>query len=91
VQRVQGSGYPDGERITWAAWDELGNTRVLLLVYTSGFQMWDAGNLGAVRELLNLKTESLHNAGPVLCAAVLPTPVEGADEFESSRPLLGVL
>ena len=93
---VQQRVYRDCDRITWAAWDELEHTRVLLLAYTSGLQIWDTGNLGAVREVLNLKTDSLHiNAGPVLCAAVLPTPCEGegvgADEFESARPLLGVL
>ena len=88
---MPGLGYQDGERITWAAWDELEHKRVLLLAYPSGFQMWDVSNLDAVRELLNLKTESLHNAGPVLCAAVLPTQVDRVDEFENSRPLLGVL
>ncbi|KAF8512435.1 hypothetical protein JB92DRAFT_2928813 [Gautieria morchelliformis] len=91
LQRAPGPDYQEGEQIIWAAWDELEYRRVLVLVYTSGVQMWDASNLGAVCELLNLKTESLHNAGPALCAAIMPTPDEGADEFESSRPLLGVL
>lgn len=89
-EQVQRS--PDGDRITFAAWDELDGRRVLVLAYTSGLQIWDTGDLGAVRELLNLKTESLHNAGPVLCATVLPPPAgEGPDELETSRPLLGVL
>jgi hypothetical protein len=91
LQRAPGPGYQEGEQIIWAAWDELERRRVLVLVYTSGVQIWDASNLGAVCELLNLKTESLQNAGSVLCAAIMPTPNEGADEFESSRPLLGVL
>ena len=100
VQRVvgpgagigMGAGHDDGEEITWAGWDEVGGRRVLLVAYgAGGLQMWDTGDLGAVRELLNLRTESLHGAGPVLCAAVLRAPEEGADEFAGARPLLGVL
>ncbi|KAF8587051.1 hypothetical protein K439DRAFT_1631042 [Ramaria rubella] len=90
-RRVQEPQLDDGERITWAAWDEMDRTKVLLLAYSSGLQIWDTSNLGAVRELLNLKTESLHSSGPVLSAAVLPTPTGSPDDFEGARPLLGIL
>ncbi|KAF8522572.1 hypothetical protein BU17DRAFT_44501 [Hysterangium stoloniferum] len=81
----------DSERISWATWDHIEGTRVLILAYTSGLQIWDTSNLVAVREILNLKTESLHIAGQVQSALVLPEPVDGPDDFANSRPLLGIV
>ncbi|KIJ49869.1 hypothetical protein M422DRAFT_44663 [Sphaerobolus stellatus SS14] len=86
----------DGERITWAAFDEIDGARVLVLCYPSGFQVWDTSDLGKVRELVNVRTESLGGGGvgtlgPVLRAEVLPNPAGETDEFAAARPLLGVL
>jgi uncharacterized protein YaeQ len=81
----------DNERIVWATWDQIEGTRVLILAYGSGLQIWDTSNLNAVREILNLKTESLHVAGHIQCALALPAPADGPDDFVNARPLLGIM
>ncbi|KAF9024568.1 hypothetical protein BDZ89DRAFT_1068964 [Hymenopellis radicata] len=40
--------------ILWSRWDSLRDTRLLILGYATGLQVWDCSNLGAVTEVLNL-------------------------------------
>ncbi|EJD41989.1 hypothetical protein AURDEDRAFT_115239 [Auricularia subglabra TFB-10046 SS5] len=76
--------HDDGEDIMWAAWDTVGNTRVLLLAYASGLQLWDVSDLASIREMLNLDSMSL-SLGSVIAAAVLP----GYKDEEG--PIIGLL
>lgn len=85
-----------GEPITWAGWDTLGGLRVLFLIYKTGLQIWDTTNLATVKELMNLRVESVGmRVGSVKRMVVFPEPSkaeeEEPDELAASRPVLGIL
>ncbi|CAE6442054.1 unnamed protein product [Rhizoctonia solani] len=86
---------PGNEHIVWSGWDEVWwngqNTpsRLLLLGYRGGIQVWDCTH-EQVREVLNLLSPTI--GGAVIGAAVIPTPVSSQDDLLSEeRPLLGIL
>ncbi|KAK0455540.1 uncharacterized protein EV420DRAFT_576343 [Desarmillaria tabescens] len=56
------------DTIYWSRWDSLGSRRLLLLGYSSGFQIWDCTRLNSAVEVLNLN----HFDDVVTYAAVLP-------------------
>eukprot|EP00850_Spirogloea_muscicola_P001674 SM000006S19439 [mRNA] locus=s6:707062:712117:- [translate_table: standard] len=78
--------------VHWAGFDvlELGGQRrqVLLLTYSSGFQVWDVENADNVRELVSRRD------GFATCLRLLPPPLvpEPADgPLRDARPLLAVV
>ncbi|KAG8907150.1 hypothetical protein FRB99_005258 [Tulasnella sp. 403] len=89
----------EGERVTWAAWDQMqttsGTRRLLLLGYFSGLQIWDITSIDALQEILNVNITSFiasEGVWNVSRALVLPTPPRHhADEFAEARPLLAVV
>ncbi|KAF8890452.1 hypothetical protein BD779DRAFT_1517758 [Infundibulicybe gibba] len=89
--RVSTSGR--GDPILWARWDSLGSSRLLLLAYASGLQIWDCTNLGSVSEVLNLSTQEAMDSGRIVHAAVLPRRHQASDDdpWSGVRPLLGIL
>jgi hypothetical protein len=67
------------------------SSRLLLLAYTSGLQIWDCTNLGAVSEILNLNGLEWRR---VTFAATLPSPPthkSKTDSFRDERPLIGIM
>ncbi|GJJ14825.1 hypothetical protein Clacol_009093 [Clathrus columnatus] len=96
-------GSVDEECIISAHWcdvEDLGNinhtrgssSRWLVIVYASGVQIWDTSNLSSVREVVNLRNDTMHIQGPVLNATILPAPSDDvSDQFTNTRPLIGVL
>ncbi|TEB23681.1 hypothetical protein FA13DRAFT_1739867 [Coprinellus micaceus] len=52
--RVEGEGDDVIERVVWARWDTLEKRQVLVVGYERGVQVWDAGRLGSVAEVLNV-------------------------------------
>ncbi|CAE6456130.1 unnamed protein product [Rhizoctonia solani] len=83
------------EHILWSGWDEVRwneqntPTRLLLLGYRGGIQVWDCTH-EQVREVLNLLSPTI--GGAVIGAAVIPTPVSSRDDlYSEDRPLLGIL
>ncbi|TFK32507.1 hypothetical protein BDQ12DRAFT_692387 [Crucibulum laeve] len=108
MEYAHGQGQQHGEEaIQWSRWDCLDGSRLLLLAYQSGLQIWDCTNLGSVSEILNLnfslpEWELLLPSGVgsgvrVLHAAVLPSPSQKAmadgrgDPLAEERPLLGII
>ncbi|CAE6449387.1 unnamed protein product [Rhizoctonia solani] len=86
---------PGNEHIVWSGWDEVWwdgqNTpsRLLLLGYRGGIQVWDCSH-EQVREVLNLLSPTI--GGAVIGAAVIPAPVSSHDDLNSEeRPLLAIL
>ncbi|EIN05352.1 hypothetical protein PUNSTDRAFT_127829 [Punctularia strigosozonata HHB-11173 SS5] len=82
--RYPGTGAPaeEADPVLWARWDEsiVGRRRrsLLLLGYDTGIQIWDCTDLGAVSEMLNLKSPTSSSAGvdiehPIY-ATILPPP-----------------
>ncbi|KAG1787184.1 uncharacterized protein HD556DRAFT_1410590 [Suillus plorans] len=84
----------EGDSIMWSRWDTLIENgsrprRILLLGYTTGLQIWDCTILGSVSEILNLTD---YPFGSVTFAGVLAAPhSSGEREYDSSRPLIGVV
>ncbi|KAF8723393.1 acetyltransferase activator, partial [Rhizoctonia solani] len=83
------------EHIIWSGWDRVWwndqNTpsRLLLLGYRGGIQVWDCTH-EQVREVLNLLSPTI--GGAVIGAAIIPTPVSSQDDiYSEERPLLGIL
>ncbi|CAE6506498.1 unnamed protein product, partial [Rhizoctonia solani] len=83
------------EHIVWSGWDQVWwngqNTpsRLLLLGYKGGIQVWDCTH-EQVREVLNLLSPTI--GGTVIGAAIIPTPLSSQDDLLSEeRPLLGIL
>lgn len=63
--------------------------RMLLLGYSSGFQIWDCTNLGSVSEVLNLSGPEW---GAIHYAQILPLPTTTiGDEYIHQRPLVGLM
>ncbi|KAG8739952.1 hypothetical protein FRC10_004951 [Ceratobasidium sp. 414] len=88
------AGALDHDAIIWSGWDEIvwgdhsSPSRLLLLGYTRGFQVWDCST-ERVREVLNLLSPTI---GTVVNAAVLPFPTVALDDsLAEERPLLGIL
>ncbi|CAE6497990.1 unnamed protein product [Rhizoctonia solani] len=85
---------PGNEHIVWSGWDEVWwngqstPSRLLLLGYKGGIQVWDCTH-EQVREVLNLLSPSIE--GTVIGAAVIPAPVSSQDDSSEERPLLGIL
>lgn len=64
-------------------------SRILLLGYTSGLQIWDCTVLGSVSEILNLTD---YPFGSVTFAGVLLAPHSSREsDYDASRPLIGVM
>lgn len=82
----------DRDRVIWAGFDMLEGQgeiirQVLLLGYSSGFQVWDVDDSNNVHDLV-----SRHD-GPVSFMQMVPSPVVSErkeDKFADSRPLLVV-
>ena len=68
----------------------IGFSRVLLIGYRTGLQIWDCSSLGSVSELLNLTGTQW---GAVELARVLPPPrgSDVDDNFKQQRPLIGIM
>ncbi|KAF8597731.1 hypothetical protein BDV93DRAFT_513047 [Ceratobasidium sp. AG-I] len=88
------SDTPDHEEILWSGWDEVWHddhsapSRLLLLGYRGGIQVWDCSS-EQVKEVLNLLSPTI---GSVVGATVLPAPVSSqGDSLSEQRPLLGIL
>lgn len=75
--------------IVRAAFPHPPTSRILLLGYRNGIQIWDCTNLGSVSEVLNLSGIEWSD---VITAAVLPDPLvsDSRDLFVAERPLLGI-
>ena len=72
--------------------------RLLILAYSSGFQLWDCTNLASVTEVLNLNAASSEwlGGGEIVHVAVLPSPSSHIvqhydDPYAEVRPLLGIV
>ena len=68
----------------------IGRSRLLLIGYRTGLQIWDCSSLNSVTELLNLSGPQW---GAVELARVLPPPrgPDADDNFKQSRPLIGMM
>ncbi|CAE7148824.1 unnamed protein product [Rhizoctonia solani] len=84
---------PGNEHVVWSGWDEVWwngqNTpsRLLLLGYRGGIQVWDCTH-EQVREVLNLLSPTI--GGTVIGAAIIPVSSQD-DLLSEERPLLGIL
>ncbi|QRV90460.1 hypothetical protein RhiJN_18478 [Ceratobasidium sp. AG-Ba] len=84
----------DRDAIVWSGWDEVTwdgqsePSRLLLLGYSRGLQIWDCST-EQIREVLNLLSPTI---GTVLGATVIPAPASSVgDPLADQRPLLGIL
>ena len=68
----------------------IGRSRLLLIGYRTGLQIWDCSSLGSVSELLNLTGPQW---GAIELARVLPPPrgSDTEDNFGQQRPLIGMM
>ncbi|KAL2327965.1 hypothetical protein Fmac_021392 [Flemingia macrophylla] len=86
------NGAADPDQVIWAGFDSLEGQgevirKVLLLGYSSGFQVWDVDDANNVRDLV-----SRHD-GPVSFMQMVPSPILSKrleDKFADRRPLLVV-
>lgn len=81
------------EQVQWAGFDRLGlptgiSHRILLLAYTTGFQVWDIEEVDNVHEILSRRD------GPVAFLRIQPQPITLDKEnngFKDAAPLLLVV
>ncbi|KAF7291559.1 Glycosyltransferase family 1 protein [Mycena chlorophos] len=69
----------DEDEIVDARWAECAGSRLLVLAYSGGVQVWDATVLNSVKEVANLRVPTDAIKGPVLSATVLPVDKDGAE------------
>ncbi|EJU02108.1 hypothetical protein DACRYDRAFT_115899 [Dacryopinax primogenitus] len=89
--------FGEREEIVWSGFDNLQleprapPKRVLMIVYVSGFQMWDTTDPDNALEILNLREKAFLGLDS---AMMLPTPLpsqETPDEMYNLRPLLALV